>query len=94
VAGCCEHSCSIKGGEFLDQLSDCRLLKKGSAPLAQLVSLFCEPNETHRRETLSAVSSYAFLKQVHRVQTGSGAHPASYPMGIKDSFPGGKAAGP
>jgi hypothetical protein len=29
----------------------------------------------------------------HRVQIGSGAHPASYPMGTRDSFPGGKAAG-
>jgi hypothetical protein len=29
----------------------------------------------------------------HRVQSGSGAHPASYPMGIRGSFPGGKAAG-
>jgi hypothetical protein len=28
-----------------------------------------------------------------RVQTGSGAHPASYPMGTRISFPGGKAAG-
>jgi hypothetical protein len=27
------------------------------------------------------------------VQTGSGAHPASYPMGTKGSFPRGKAAG-
>jgi hypothetical protein len=27
------------------------------------------------------------------VQTGSGAHPASYPMGTGSSFPGGKAAG-
>jgi hypothetical protein len=26
-----------------------------------------------------------------RVQTGSGAHPASYPMGTGDPFPGGKA---
>jgi hypothetical protein len=24
----------------------------------------------------------------HRVQNGSGAHPASYPVGTKDSFPG------
>jgi hypothetical protein len=30
----------------------------------------------------------------HRVQNGSGAHPASYPMGTGGSFPGGKAAGP
>jgi hypothetical protein len=29
----------------------------------------------------------------HRVQTSSGAHPASYPMGTGRSFPGGKAAG-
>jgi hypothetical protein len=29
----------------------------------------------------------------HRVQNGSGAHPASYPMGTRVSFYGGKAAG-
>jgi hypothetical protein len=29
----------------------------------------------------------------HRIQNGSGAHPASYPMGTRDSFPRGKAAG-
>jgi hypothetical protein len=29
----------------------------------------------------------------HRVQTGSGAHSTSYPMGTRGSFPGGKAAG-
>jgi hypothetical protein len=29
----------------------------------------------------------------HRVPNGSGAHPASYPMGAMGSFPGGKAAG-
>jgi hypothetical protein len=29
----------------------------------------------------------------HRVQNGSGAHPASYPMGTRGSFSGGKAAG-
>jgi hypothetical protein len=33
------------------------------------------------------------LSLQHRVQNGSGAHPASYPMGTKGSFPGGKAAG-
>jgi hypothetical protein len=30
---------------------------------------------------------------LHSVQTGSGAHPASYPMGTGGSFPGDKAAG-
>jgi hypothetical protein len=29
----------------------------------------------------------------HRIQNGSGTHPASYPMGSRGSFPGGKAAG-
>jgi hypothetical protein len=29
----------------------------------------------------------------HHVQTGSGAHSASYPMGKRGSFPEGKAAG-
>jgi hypothetical protein len=29
----------------------------------------------------------------HRVQNGSGAHPTSYPMGTRGSFPGGKEAG-
>jgi hypothetical protein len=29
----------------------------------------------------------------HRVLNGSGAHPASYPIGSRVSFPGGKAAG-
>jgi hypothetical protein len=29
----------------------------------------------------------------HRAQNGSGAHPASYPMVTRGSFPGGKAGG-
>jgi hypothetical protein len=29
----------------------------------------------------------------HRVQNGSGAHPASYPRGLRGTFPRGKAAG-
>jgi hypothetical protein len=29
----------------------------------------------------------------HRVHTGSGAHPASYPRGTRGFFPGGKAVG-
>jgi hypothetical protein len=28
----------------------------------------------------------------HRLKNGSGAHPASYPMGTRGYFPGGKAA--
>jgi hypothetical protein len=29
----------------------------------------------------------------HRIQNGSGVHPAFYPMGTRGSFPGDKAAG-
>jgi hypothetical protein len=36
VAGCCEHgdepSGSVKGAIFLDQLSDCQVLKEDIAP--------------------------------------------------------------
>jgi hypothetical protein len=38
------------------------------------------------------VPSVQNLSLLHSVQTGSGAHPASYQMGTGDSFPGGKAA--
>jgi hypothetical protein len=33
------------------------------------------------------------LSLLHVVQTGSGVHPSSYPLGTGGSFPGGKAAG-
>jgi hypothetical protein len=39
------------------------------------------------------VGSRILSSLLHVVQTGSGAHVASYPMGIGGSFPGGKAAG-
>jgi hypothetical protein len=48
---------------------------------------------------VSIVTSYGLdaegkdFSPLHVVQTGSGAHVASYPMGTGDSFPGGKAAG-
>jgi hypothetical protein len=37
----------------------------------------------------AAAGNFSLL---HRVQNGSGAHSASYPMGTRGSFPGGKAA--
>jgi len=36
---------------------------------------------------------WGFFSLRHRVQTGAGAHPASYTTGTGSSFPGGKAAG-
>jgi hypothetical protein len=41
-------------------------------------------------DEITFIRKFVFL---HRVQNGSGAHPASYPMGTRDSFPGSKAAG-
>jgi hypothetical protein len=35
---------------------------------------------------------FNFYSPPHRVQTGSGVHPASYPVGTGDSFSEGKAA--
>jgi hypothetical protein len=40
-----------------------------------------------------SIPSSARFSLLHSVQTDSGAHPASYPTGTGDSFPGGKAAG-
>jgi hypothetical protein len=40
--------------------------------------------------SISAVQDFPLL---HSVQTDSGTHPASYPMGTGGSFPGGKAVG-
>jgi hypothetical protein len=42
--------------------------------------------------TFSLVESGNF-SLYHRVQTGSGTHLSFYPMGTRDSFRGGKAAG-
>jgi hypothetical protein len=48
-------------------------------------------DEWGSRARFPAGAGNYFLR--HRVQNGSGAHPASYPMGTRGSFPGGKAAG-
>jgi hypothetical protein len=38
-------------------------------------------------------SAGAWNFSLHRVQNGSEVHPASYPVGTRGSFPGGKASG-
>jgi hypothetical protein len=43
-----------------------------------------------RNRSLSSGGVKNFL---HIIQTGSGAHPATYPVGSGDSFPGDKEAG-
>jgi hypothetical protein len=46
-----------------------------------------------RRSTVRLSAGAGNFSLHHRVQNGSGAHPASYPMGTRGSFPEGKAAG-
>jgi hypothetical protein len=48
-------------------------------------------NERGSRVRFPAVAGNFSLH--HRIRNGFGAHPASYPMGTRDSFPGVKAAG-
>jgi hypothetical protein len=43
------------------------------------------------KETVSRCTYQQDFSLLHVIQTGSGAHPASYPMGTGTSFPGGKA---
>jgi hypothetical protein len=51
---------------------------------------------TRLRDGQPRVQSPAGAKRIfslrHRVQTGSGAHAASYPVGTEDSYPEGKTA--
>jgi hypothetical protein len=50
---------------------------------------------TNRHQTMDKVQKYnSFNFSVHhRVRNGSGAHPASYPISTRGSFPGGIAVG-
>jgi hypothetical protein len=41
----------------------------------------------------SFISFYSAFSPLHVVQSGSGAHPASYAMGYRGLFPGAKEAG-
>jgi hypothetical protein len=47
----------------------------------------------YKREVVRFPTGAGNFSLHHRVQNGSGAHPASYPLGTRGSFPGGKAAG-
>jgi hypothetical protein len=58
-----------------------------------VLSLGTETTLRLRSWNFSGFDSRWGLGIFYRVQTGSGAHPASYPMDTKGSFPGGIAAG-
>jgi hypothetical protein len=55
------------------------------------IVLGCGLDDRGSRVRLPAGAGHFSLH--HHVQNGSGAHPASYPLGTRGSFPGGKATG-
>jgi hypothetical protein len=54
---------------------------------------FCPCVEALQSTVIRFLAGAGNFSLHHRVQNGSGAHPASYPMGTRGSFPGGKASG-
>jgi hypothetical protein len=75
-----------------------RLLRKMQAWCALVQQLLAQPNIMgygldDRGSRVRFPAGAGNFSLHHRVQNGSGAHPASYPMGTRGSFFGGKAAG-
>jgi hypothetical protein len=61
-----------------------------------LAWLTCEPRQWKQHVPLRCQLTFNGLQDFslpHSIQTGSGAHPASYPRGVRGPFPGGKATG-
>jgi hypothetical protein len=83
---CCEHSYM----HFMTfSLYFVRLSRKPGAELAQSVRRWA----TDRIAGVQFQAGEKDFSLFRSVQTGYGAHLASYPMGTVGSFPGGKAAG-
>jgi hypothetical protein len=61
--------------------------------LASLVGIATYDGLYDRMIAIRILATAGNFSLRYRVQTGSGAHPASYPMGTRGSFRGGKAAG-
>jgi hypothetical protein len=61
--------------------------------LCSYIYIFLNNIVSERVGRLSRYSNGKDSFLLHSVQTGSGAHPVSYPMGTEGSFPGGGAAG-
>jgi hypothetical protein len=56
-------------------------------------NIFVNVNEYFKFSFTLYMSNDGNFSLRHRIQTGSGAHPASYPMGVEDCFFCDKAAG-
>jgi hypothetical protein len=59
----------------------------------KFITVFTKPGIEPYSEIVEPSSHPYTLFLRHRVQTGSGAHPASYKVGTGGSFPGGKSVG-
>jgi hypothetical protein len=81
---------------------------KGALPFRQALTLECLLISNSRDSSVGIALDYGLddrdskvrfpvgagnFSLHHHVQNGSGAHPASYPMGTRGAFPGGKATG-
>jgi hypothetical protein len=97
VAGSCkkghEPSVFIKGGGHPEQQNDYRFPKKNSKSRDSSVGIEPGYGMDDRGSRVRFPARTGNFPPHHCVQNGSGAHPASYPMGTRGSFPGGKAAG-
>jgi hypothetical protein len=88
------------------QLSDMTFTQEYSSHYSRIPSIQKFDNGIHHiKQEICRVGLRAGLSEIrvpvgardffhHRVHTDTGAHPGSYPMGIRGSFPGGKAAEP
>jgi hypothetical protein len=66
---------------------------RGALPPRELPRLEASKRQAfYNRRSVSGMGREGIFSLHHRVQTCSGAHPGSCPMGTVDSFPGGKAA--
>jgi hypothetical protein len=82
---------SIKGRVFHLRANKCCLKSKKSRDSSVGIALGYRLDDRGSRVRFPEGAGNFFLH--HSVQNGSGAHPASYPMGTGGSFPGDKAAG-
>jgi hypothetical protein len=60
---------------------------------ALIIFMKSKNHKTRNYAVVSSSTEVQIFSLIHKVLTGSGAHPASYPMGIGSSFPEGNAAG-
>jgi hypothetical protein len=91
----CLHSMDVRQkGNFIKSICVSVADVETEISVSDLEPRFSEKRITQFRKVRVGFSVEAGNFSLHpRVQNGSGAHPASYPVGTTGSFPRGKAAG-